>query len=179
MQPLKLWGDIGVAPAIKPDPQPWVDNEITTGVYGDDTVRRKLQKDRIKKTGEIWTPMELVMQMCEAIPHEEWANNCTSCDPCFGNGQFIIGQLRLKINAGNTPLQAMETTYGVELMQDNVDITRQRVLDYLGDTPEIRAMVKENLVCHDFFTWNFEEWRPKTADELPPPKKKRSKKKRK
>ena len=23
-----------------------------------------------------------------------------------------------------------------------------------------------NLVCHDFFTWNFEEWRPMTDDEI-------------
>ena len=23
-----------------------------------------------------------------------------------------------------------------------------------------------NLVCHDFFTWDFEHWRPYTSDEL-------------
>ena len=29
-----------------------------------------------------------------------------------------------------------------------------------------------NLVCHDFFTWNFEEWRPYTDEELKKSKRK-------
>ena len=30
----------------------------------------------------------------------------------------------------------------------------------------------KNLVCHDFFTWNFEEWREMTEEEIKKSKKK-------
>ena len=31
---------------------------------------------------------------------------------------------------------------------------------------EARLIMDSQLVCHDFFTWNFEEWRPYTEEEI-------------
>ena len=73
---------------------------------------------------------------------------------------------------------ALETCYVVELMQDNVYETHARIIklfDELGiDYDEDVAMdiMLRNLVCHDFFTWNFEEWRPMTDEEIKQSKKK-------
>lgn len=37
-------------------------------------------------------------------------------------------------------------------------------------------LMNHNLICHDFFTWNFEEWRPYTSDEFKLIQKKSNKK---
>ena len=57
-------------------------------------------------------------------------------------------------------------------MQDNVYKTHARVIklfDVLGidyDEDVATDIMLKNLVCSDFFKWNFEEWRPYTDDEL-------------
>ena len=57
-------------------------------------------------------------------------------------------------------------------MQDNVDECKDRVINLLNaldiDFSEniAREIMNRNFVCHDFFTWNFKEWRPYTEDEL-------------
>jgi len=33
--------------------------------------------------------------------------------------------------------------------------------------------MNKNFICHDFFTWNFEEWRPMTEEEIKTSKKKK------
>ena len=43
-------------------------------------------------------------------------------------------------------------------------------IDY--DEDVAMDIMLHNLVCHDFFTWNFEEWRPMTDDEIKQSKKK-------
>ena len=111
--------------------------------------------------------------MCDKISDEDWADpSKIFCEPCFGNGQFIIYIIYNRILHGINWQTALETTYGVELMQDNVDECKDRVIDLLNtldiDFSEkiAREIMDRNFICHDFFTWNFEEWRPYTEDEL-------------
>ena len=57
-------------------------------------------------------------------------------------------------------------------MQDNVDECKDRVINLLNaldiafSEKIAQEIMDHNLVCHDCFTWNFEEWRPYTEDEL-------------
>ena len=122
---------------------------------------------------EFFTPEELVSKMCDKVPQEKWADpNADFVEPCFGNGQFVLAIIYRKIINGSTWRQALDHTYGVELMQDNVDETYDRVVYLLQelevpdfDENEARQIMKQNLVCSDFFKWDFENWRPIPSGE--------------
>ena len=141
---------------------------------GYDTEIRKARRKGKNGTQEFFTPYSIVKKMLDKITPEDWANpNKTFLEPSFGHGNYIIGILyRRIVEYGINWKTALETCYGVELMQDNVDETHGRIIklfDALGidyDKDVAMDIMLRNLVCHDFFTWNFEEWRPYTDDEL-------------
>ena len=57
-------------------------------------------------------------------------------------------------------------------MQDNIDEGRARTHELLRSIlpeydPEIAdEIMTKNFVVHDFFTWNFNEWREMIEDEM-------------
>ena len=148
------------------DIQKFIDNYISPN--SDTRLKRR------KKTQEFYTPYSIIKKMIDKIEPEIWADPTkTFLDPAMGNGNIILGILyRRIVEYGIDWRTALQTLYGVELMQDNVYETHARVIklfDALGiDYDEDVAMdiMLKNLVCSDFFKWNFEEWRPYTDDEL-------------
>ena len=140
------------------------------------------RKDRRKGSGgtqEFFTPYEIVKKMCDKVSDEEWKDPTkTFLEPCFGNGQFCLYIIYKRLHARINWKTALETLYGVELMEDNVQECKERILNLLDalqikyDKDEALQIMHHNLVCHDFFTWNFEEWRPYTENELKQLKKK-------
>lgn len=139
-----------------------------------------IRKKRRKKTQEVFTPYSIVKKLCDNISEEDWRDPMkTFLDPCIGSGNIVLFIIYRRLNSGIDWKTALETTFGIELMQDNVYETHGRIIklfDALGidyDEDEAMDIMLKNLVCHDFFTWNFEEWRPYTEDEL----KKKTKKK--
>ena len=139
-----------------------------------ESLNTEIRKERRKKTQEFYTPYSIVKKMMDKISSEDWANpNKTFLEPSFGHGNYIIGILYRRIVEYRIDWKtALETCYGVELMQDNVYETHGRIiklfdaLDIDYDEDIAMDIMLRNLVCHDFFTWNFEEWRPYTDDEL-------------
>ena len=151
-----------------------IENFLDLSEYTTDTrlSRRKNNKEG-KNTAEFFTPYSIVKKMCEKISDEDWSDpNKTFCEPCFGNGQFLIYIIYNRILHGINWQTALETCYGIELMQDNVDECKDRVIDLLNaldiafSEKTAREIMDRNFICHDFFTWNFEEWRPYTEEEL-------------
>lgn len=131
-------------------------------------------------TQEFFTPYSIVKRMCDKISESDWSDPTkTYLEPCFGNGQFIIYIIYNRIIHGIDWQTALESCYGVELMQDNVDECKERVIDLLKkmdiafSEQTVREIMEHNFVCHDFFTWNFEEWREYTEEELKNLKKKK------
>lgn len=121
-----------------------------------------------KSTQEFFTPYEIVKKMADKIPESIWADPTkTFCEPCFGSGNFVLYIIWNRIQHGIDWETALRTCYGVELMQDNVSETHSRVfklLDALNidyDKDVAMDIMHENLVCSDFFDWNFEIWKPK------------------
>lgn len=119
-----------------------------------------------ESTQEFFTPYEIVKQMADKIPDSTWQDpSKTFLEPCFGNGQFIVYIVYRRINSGIDWKTALSTLYGVELMQDNVDECKERVLDLLDkmnikyDKSQAMKIMNKNLVCSDFFEWDFENWR--------------------
>ena len=118
-------------------------------------------------TNEFFTPYSIVVKMCDKISEEDWADpEKTFCEPCFGNGQFILAIIYKRLMAGVDLMTTLKTLFGVELMEDNVQETKDRILDMLDKMeieyhrPSVMKILNKNLVCSDFFKWDFENWCP-------------------
>ena len=129
-------------------------------------------QDRIKATGEVFTPVDLVDRMCDRIPEETWKDPArTFLEPTFGSGNMLCRMLERRIEAGVSPLDAVRTLYGMELMEDNVKLCKSRVKAILEEhglkvDDEVQGIIDHNLVCTDFFKWDIASWRPYTLGEL-------------
>lgn len=85
-------------------------------------------KERVKATGEVFTPDWLVEEMLDKLPSSVFTEPTkTFIDPACGNGNFLVQVVKRKIENGSTPLQALSTTYGVDIMEDNIAECRQRL----------------------------------------------------
>ena len=121
-------------------------------------------KERITKNGEVFTPKALVEKMMDKIPVEKWSDpEATFLEPTFGSGNMLICMLERRIASGIEPMQAVKTLYGVELMQDNVDLCKDRIREVLRANKiridkKINDIIDHNFVCSDFFKWDFENW---------------------
>jgi hypothetical protein len=110
-------------------------------------------QSRVKATGEVFTPTELVREMLEQIPIDQFINPTkTFLDNSCGDGQFLGEVLIRKMENGSTFEQALSTTYGVDLMQDNVDLCRERLLCGRED---LRHIVEQNIVCADGLRYHY------------------------
>ena len=86
-------------------------------------------KARVKATGEVFTPTPLVQEVLNQLPQETFTDPTkTFLDPSCGDGQFLGEVLIRKIENGSTFEQALSTVYGVDLMMDNVEECRKRLL---------------------------------------------------
>lgn len=126
--------------------------------------------ERIKRTGEVFTPLELVDEILDKLPPELFTDPTkTFLDPACGDGNFLVRVLQRKIDNGSTPTQALKTTYGVDIMDDNIRRCKQRLLEIAGDTKSHRKIVDRNIVCADSLNeWDFDKWERKSppADDL-------------
>jgi len=110
---------------------------------------------RVKATGEVFTPTELVREMLEQIPIEQFQDPTkTFLDNSCGDGQFLGEVLIRKMENGSTFEQALSTIYGVDLMIDNVDLCRERLLCGREDPKHI-AIVEKNIVCYNALTYDY------------------------
>ena len=131
------------------------------------TETRVARRKTGKKTQEFFTPYSIVKRMCDKIPDSDWSDPTkTFIEPSFGSGQFVVYIVWNRIQHGIDWQTALKTLYGVELMFDNVQECHDRVIDLLTklgiefDERTARKIMKKNLVCSDFFKWDFENWKP-------------------
>jgi type I restriction-modification system DNA methylase subunit len=110
-------------------------------------------KSRTRATGEVFTPTPLVQEILDKLPQELFTNpEKTFLDPTCGDGQFLSEVIIRKMENGSTLEQALSTTYGVDLMQDNVDLCRERLL---CGHEEFRSIVEKNIVCADGLKYDY------------------------
>ena len=114
---------------------------------------------RIKATSEVFTPTPLVQKLL---------NDCVNLDdivddfldPSCGDGQILTEILIRKLERvqKDRPItdsdfeQALKTIYGVDLMQDNVDLCRERLL---CGQEQFRHIVEQNIQCQNALTYGF------------------------
>ena len=111
------------------------------------------ERNRIKATGEIFTPSPLVEEILDKMDQELFKDSTkTFLDPSCGDGQFLASVLYRKLENGIDFEQALSTIYGVDLMEDNVEEARTRLLCGRED---LRHIVNKNIVCHDALTYDY------------------------
>jgi len=98
-------------------------------ISDDNLVRRE---DRAKQTAEVFTPPKLVRRMLDRLPKTVWRKGKTFLDPACGNGNFLISVLSRKIERGHKPTDALKTIYGVDIMKDNIQECRLKLLKIIS-----------------------------------------------
>ena len=107
---------------------------------------------RVKSTGEVFTPTELVREMLDRVPEDIFKNDKTYLDPSCGDGQFLGEVLIRKVENGIDFDQAIRQIYGVDIMQDNVNLCRERLL---CGQEHLRPIVEKNIVCADGLNYHY------------------------
>ena len=111
------------------------------------------EKTRVKATGEVFTPTPLVEEILDKINQESFNDPTkTFLDPSCGDGQFLSSVLYRKLQNGIDFETALSTIYGVDLMQDNVELCRERLLCGRED---LRHIVEQNIVCADGLRYHY------------------------
>jgi hypothetical protein len=116
-------------------------------------------KLRVKETAEVFTPTPLVQEMLDKLEERDselFSNSTkTFLDPSCGDGQFLSEVVIRKMERSHCTLeQALSTTYGVELMEDNVKLCKER-LGGPNPTEEILDILDKNIVCADALTYHY------------------------
>ena len=98
--------------------------------------------ERKKQTAEDFTPLPLVNEILDRLSLESnnsvWNEEETFIDPACGNCNFLIEVLKRKLQRGHNPLKSISTIYGTDIMLDNINEGRLRLIKTLS------VYVKEN-----------------------------------
>ena len=116
-------------------------------------------KLRVKQTAEVFTNTPLVQEMLTELEKQDPSifsePSKTFLDNSCGDGQFLSEVVIRKMEtSGCSLIQALSTTYGVELMEDNVIECRARLAGP-NPTPEILEIVNRNIVHHNALTYHY------------------------
>jgi len=109
-------------------------------------------KERVQQYGEVFTPDSIVMKMIEMVD-EPLLKECNTVDeyldktwlePACGDGQFLIRILYRKLEEVNkleeskrqlAIVKSLCTIYGVDIQNDNVEQSRERMFKLLCGEP--------------------------------------------
>jgi hypothetical protein len=124
------------------------DREYMSGIERD--------KLRVKATSEVFTRTEDVQILLNEFDDDVWMDiNQKFIDPSCGDGQFLSEVVIRKMErSGCTLEQALSTTYGVELMEDNVKLCKERLAGP-EPTEEILEILDKNIICADALTYHY------------------------
>lgn len=126
-------------------------------------------KERVRDHAEVFTAPKEVNNMLDLVAS---SIDGTFLEPSFGEGNFLVEILRRKLrniardNWQDNSMKAFQTMYGVELLDDNIKITKNRLWklykryhkvimnSYPPDDLEvvIKYIMSLNLVQGDFLT---------------------------
>jgi type I restriction-modification system DNA methylase subunit len=110
-------------------------------------------KVRVKATGEVFTPTPLVQEVLDNLDQSLFADPSKMfLDNCCGDGQFLSEVLIRKMENGIDFETALKSIYGVDIMSDNVNLCRERLL---CGQEQYRDIVERNIVCHDALTYDY------------------------
>lgn len=116
---------------------------------------------RTKQTAEVFTPTELVQNILDNMNQELFENpEKTFLDNSCGDGQILSEVVIRKMErSGCTLEQALSTTYGVDIMSDNIELCRKR-LQGPNPTESIIKILNNNIQCQDALEYDYSFGQP-------------------
>ena len=116
-------------------------------------------KSRQDSTQEYFTFQEFVEEVLDKVEYakKDIFTNIDNklLDNAAGDGQFLTEMVIRKMERSGCSLeQALSTTYGVELMEDNVKLCKERLAGP-NPTQEILEILNRNIVCADALTYHY------------------------
>lgn len=112
------------------------------------------QSDRVKATGEVFTPTNLVVEILQKMLQHDpqcLGPGKTVLDPACGDGQFLVCVKFVKMYIYNmNEKDAVEDIYGVDIMRDNVDLCKKRLgggTIIMGNALSPDTRLKEQTEC--------------------------------
>ena len=120
-------------------------------------------RERVKKLGEVFTPPQIVKEMCDFFnEYGAWSNiDSTILEPSCGTGNFLVEILERKLaycHDIKEGLRALKAIWGIDIMQDNVDESKERMrqiffgkFDNISShyKSEVNQILDHNIICGD------------------------------
>lgn len=162
--------------------------------------RQVKSKQRVFDHGEVFTAEREVNAMLDLVKPETERIDSRFLEPACGEGAFLIEILRRKLEVvksryGKSPYDyeryavlAVTSIYGVDILQDNVEICRQRLYElwdkaYTANAKAqaneqcrevVRFILRKNILCGDALTMRqsdgtpiiFAEWSLVTENQI-------------
>lgn len=143
-------------------------------------------KQRVADHGEVFTNPREVNAMLDLVKNETERIDSRFLEPACGDGNFLIEILRRKLAIVSNRyvrtnefekylLQAVSSIYGIELLSDNAENCRQRLLDFtINETRQtapsltqkddfalnLRYLLQHNIVQGDALTYKASDGKP-------------------
>ena len=160
-------------------------------VTDDKKEQQVVSRQRVADHGEVYTAKREVNAMLDLVKEETERIDSRFLEPACGTGNFLVEILNRKMEAvrrqyaknrfeyDQASAMAVSSMYGVELLPDNVETCRQRLLEQYLDTyrqhlstdvsPElercIRFLLSKNILCGDALTMLQQDGTPITFCE--------------
>ena len=148
--------------------------------------RQVKSKQRVSDHGEVFTAEREVNAMLDLVKSETERIDSRFLEPACGEGAFLIEILRRKLEVvksryGKSPYDyeryavlAVTSVYGVDILQDNVEICRQRLYElwdkaYTANAKAqaneqcrevVRFILRKNILCGDALTMRQSDGKP-------------------
>ena len=117
------------------------------------------KRDRIRKYGEVFTPQNIVDQMCDSLQKEApdcWEIDKTFLEPCCGEGVFVLEILRRKFancKKRKDYTDALKSVWAMDIQERNVDLTIENVValckQYFKPTKEETQIIRDHIILCD------------------------------
>lgn len=131
-------------------------------------------KERVRKFGEVFTPVWVVRQMLDALQEESGEDvfgvEKTFFEPCCGTGNFAVEIISRKLDRcrdAEDVRKAVGSYYTVEIQADNVEECKARLEALVGARfpgVTVRDILDRNIMCGDALKY-MEEMRRENENE--------------
>ena len=116
-------------------------------------------KKRVKDFGEVFTNPREVNAMLDLVKEETEKIDSTFLEPSCGTGNFLVEILKRKLGVArddDEKKRALKSIYGIDIQQDNVDMSKKRMLAIMVECVEWNSVqdcidiLNKNIVQGDF-----------------------------
>ena len=118
-------------------------------------------KLRTKQTAEVFTPTSEVQRVLDNMDQSIFKDpEKTFLDNCCGDGQILSEVVIRKMERSGCDLEkALNTTYGVDIMPDNIELCKKRLMGP-NPTESIIKILNNNIQCQDALEYDYSFGQP-------------------